>query len=187
MRFSARPMWGLRQHDSLKAGCCACRLKPAPARRMRTSQATSYHGIVFHPGPPAHLPHPPHADTALTPRSARGVAPAFLPACLPAGVDVAAALGSASGETSPGGFLVFVFVARHVSGPQQDAVVWAMATMHHFISHHVKASKVCARARVRGGGMFVWVRWGGRAACLFWFGALGRHVKAVQAAATTSA
>lgn len=66
-----------------------------------------------------------------------------------AGVDVAAALGPDARGVANGGFLVFVFSQRHVAGPQQDSLVWAMATLHHFISTNVKASKTLMHARMR--------------------------------------
>lgn len=48
-----------------------------------------------------------------------------------------------------GGFLVFAFSAAHVSGPQQESVVWTMATLPHFLSYHIRAAKSMMHTHMR--------------------------------------
>ncbi|GLI66878.1 hypothetical protein VaNZ11_010875, partial [Volvox africanus] len=63
-----------------------------------------------------------------------------------AGVDLSGVLGSSSCK---GGYLTLTFTKRHVSGPQMEAVVWSMATLHHFVAYHVKAAKTMMHVRMR--------------------------------------
>ncbi len=99
--------------------------------------------------------------------------------CCVAGVDLAAILGSAQPDGkegaavaaptgggggggrdgggacaaagASGGCLVVTLGRRHVAGPQQEGVVWAMATLHHFVAYHIKATKVRRRERGTAG------------------------------------
>ncbi|EFJ40594.1 actin-related protein ArpC2 [Volvox carteri f. nagariensis] len=67
-----------------------------------------------------------------------------------AGLDLSGmGVGGPGGGGCNGGYLTLTLTRRHVSGPQMEAVVWILATLPHFVSSHVKATKAMLRSRMR--------------------------------------
>lgn len=54
-----------------------------------------------------------------------------------------------SKAAASGGFLVFAFSAPHVAGPQQEGVVWTMATLPAFLHYHIRAAKTMMHTHMR--------------------------------------